>query len=356
MIAVQRFRDLDALPAAARTLLRDDGPAGIFGGETWFRTVLAHAMPSGGTPLFLLASQSGQPLGILPLRMAAGAVESLTTPYSCAFSPAIAGTPDDNTVRVAVCTALARACRAWPVVRLDALDPNDPNVGALIRGAREAGLVVRRFDHFGNWHAPVERLDWPAYLADRPGPLRNTVRRKLAAAGRDGAVLGVHRDGPDLDGAIAAYEDVYARSWKQAEPFPAFNAALARALAPRGQMRLGLFRLNGQAVAAQIWLLANGIATVVKLAHDEAANAASPGTVLTAHMIRHMLETEHAREIDFGRGDDPYKQGWVRARRQKIGLLLIDPRHPRGVAAWARQVAGETARRIYRRRQADKDG
>ena len=121
-------------------------------------------------------------------------------------------------------------------------------------------------------------------------------------------------------------------------------------------MRLGLFRLNGQAVAAQIWLLANGIATVVKLAHDEAANAASPGTVLTAHMIRHMLETEHAREIDFGRGDDPYKQGWVRARRQKIGLLLIDPRHPRGVAAWARQVAGETARRIYRRRQADKDG
>jgi len=355
MIAVQHCHGLDTLPATARALLRDDGPAGIFGGDTWFRTVLAHAMPAGGTSLFLLATQAGLPRGILPLRMAAGAVASLTTPYSCAFSPALAGTPDDA-ARAAVCTALARACRAWPVVRLDALDPDDPNVRALIRGARAAGLLVRWFDHFGNWHAPIESPDWPAYLAERPGPLRNTVRRKHAAAGRDGAVLSVHREGPDLDDAIADYEDVYARSWKQAEPFPAFNAALARALAPRGQVRLGLLRLNGQAVAAQIWLLANGIATVVKLAHDEAANAASPGTVLTAHMIRHMLETEHAREIDFGRGDDPYKQGWVRARRQKIGLLLINPRHPSGLAAWARQVGGDMARRIYRRRQAANGG
>ena len=37
------------------------------------------------------------------------------------------------------------------------------------------------------------------------------------------------------------------------------------------------------------WVLAGGTATVLKLAHDEAARSRSPGTVLTAAMIRGLL-------------------------------------------------------------------
>ena len=86
------------------------------------------------------------------------------------------------------------------------------------------------------------------------------------------------------------------------------------------------------------------MATVLKLAHDDAWRALSPGTVLTAHMIRGLLG-EQVTELDFGRGDDPYKQLWANRRRQRIGVLLADPRQPRGLAALLRHDAGTVLRR-----------
>jgi len=71
---------------------------------------------------------------------------------------------------------------------------------------------------------------------------------------------------------------------------------------------------------------------VLKLAHDDAFRALSPGTVLTAHMIRLLLD-EGASTLDFGRGDDGYKASWAGLRRQRTGILLADPRRVGGVAA-----------------------
>jgi CelD/BcsL family acetyltransferase involved in cellulose biosynthesis len=62
--------------------------------------------------------------------------------------------------------------------------------------------------------------------------------------------------------------------------------------------------------------------------------------VLTALMLRHLLDNEHVARIDFGRGDDPYKQGWAAERRQRIGLLLVNPWRLAGLAALVRHRAG----------------
>ena len=80
-------------------------------------------------------------------------------------------------------------------------------------------------------------------------------------------------------------------------------------------------------------MVAGGTATVLKLAHDEAARARSPGTVLTALMIRALLERDGVAELDFGRGDDAYKSLWAGRRRQRIGVLLVNPRRPLGLLA-----------------------
>ena len=82
-------------------------------------------------------------------------------------------------------------------------------------------------------------------------------------------------------------------------------------------------------------------ATVLKLAYDEAFKAHSPGTVLTALTLRHLLDQEHATEIDFGRGDDDYKQGWAAQRRQRIGLLLVDPWRLSGALQLGRHMLGQ---------------
>ena len=136
-----------------------------------------------------------------------------------------------------------------------------------------------------------------------------------------------------LEPAMADYARVYAASWKEPEPFPQFNPTLMRAAAHAGCLRLGLLRMDGAPVAAQFWLRHECWAGVQKLAHDEAYRQLAPGTVLTALMVRHLLETEGVTELDFGRGDDPYKQLWTGERQQRVGVVLAAPwRAKRGAA------------------------
>jgi len=57
-----------------------------------------------------------------------------------------------------------------------------------------------------------------------------------------------------------------------------------------------------------------------------------------------VLEDDTVRELDFGRGDEAYKQLWVGQRRQRLGVMLADPRHPAGLLEMARQLAGRGRR------------
>ncbi len=130
---------------------------------------------------------------------------------------------------------------------------------------------------------------------------------------------------------------------EKARAVPLFDAALLRAAAAAGVFRLGTLTLDDAPIAAQYWIVCQGVATVLKLAHDEAHRALSPGTVLTAWMIRGLIE-EGGTALDFGRGDDPYKRLWTTRRRRRIGVVLADPWRPRGMAALARQWAGAAMR------------
>jgi hypothetical protein len=251
----------------------------------------------------------------------------------------------DGIGRASVFTAFARFCRSFPTTRLDALDQAVAEEVAL--GCRAAGMAVARFDHFGNWHEDVAGMDWAAWLARRPGASRETIRRRTRRAEKlADARVTLFDSGNDLASGIAAFESVYARSWKEPEPYPAFNPAQISAAGLLGLARLGIWWIGDTAVAAQFWIVEHGRATVLKLAHDEAFKAHSPGTVLTAWMIRHMIEHEHVSGLDFGRGDDPYKQGWVADRRQRMGLMLINPRFPRGMIALSRHTMGRIKARF----------
>ena len=327
--------------------LFDAGP-GFQSRRAWFDATAEAALPAGSRPLIWMVRDAGRPLLLLPMLAGPGRrLGSLTTAYTCLFQPLIAPDATDAALHAAGAAA-ARACRAWPAATLEALDADWPGLPPLLAGLRSGGIVARRFHHFGNWHQPVAGLSWDAYLRGRPGSLRETVRRKTRACERDARVgIEVVRGGPALAATLAAYEKVYARSWKQPEPAPGFNAALLDRAAAAGVLRMGVMRVAGQPVAAQYWTVTDGTAAVLKLAHDDAWRALSPGTVLTAHMIRGLLE-EGVGELDFGRGDDPYKQLWASQRRQRIGVVLANPRQFGGLAALLRHDAGTVARRLRR--------
>ncbi len=336
------FNAVDDLPADAAALF-DAAGDDLFGSQAWYRAVLAAGISNGADARFLLCrSTDGTAAALFPMRSVdrGRGLESLTTLYTCRYQPLIADGVDARTLTESF-LQFARYCRAWPTTRVDALPEDWRHLGRLIDAARSAGLTACQFDHFGNWYEPVRGMTWQDYLSARPGQLRETIRRKLRRSERDAEChFEMITGGERLEPGIDAFESVYRRSWKEPEPFPDFNAALMRHIAPSGVLRLGVLQIGATAVAAQLWVVERDRATVLKLAHDEAFKPASPGTVLTALMLRGLLDDERVAEIDFGRGDDPYKAGWAGLRRQRIGLVLANPRHPRGLAFLGRHALG----------------
>ena len=165
----ETFPAIAALPPGALTLL--DHAAGLFAGRTWWNVVQAHAIPPGGKPAFVVIRSAGQVTALVPLLRTGRQLTSLTTPYTCEYTPLFAAGLDQS-ARVAAMAAFAAFCRPSGVTRLDALPAEWAHLGDLRAGARQPGLQTLRFDHFGNWHEDVANLDWSAYLLSRPGALR----------------------------------------------------------------------------------------------------------------------------------------------------------------------------------------
>lgn len=321
----------------------------FWGSRPWHETVLAHALPGGAEPVAFV--WDGR-VAVTLLR-SGGRLAAFTTPYTQDWRPLAAPGLGDGAWRAAG-RAFAGALRRLPPVRLDTIEPDAAWLAPFLAGLRAGGIVAARFDHTARRTATVAPGEgWPAYLAARPSALRHTVERRLRAASAATRLV-LHRSpGPALASAIASFRAVRAASWKPAEPFPEFDPALIAAAAEAGVLRLGILEdaADGTPIAAQYWILerGSGRALVPKLFHDEGRRASSPGTVLTALMVRHLIEEDRVRLLDFGRGDDPYKTAWAPERRPLIGLLLADPRHPAGAAALARHAAGALRRRLRER-------
>ena len=349
--------DIDALPDDAQALFADPqtgpGVAAITDCQSWYRVLINSARPEGMTPTFALGRVDGRAVELLPLwRGANGALESLGSPYTCLYRPLLAPGLDEAAL-TALGAALARLLRPVAALRLEALDADWPPLVPLLRGIGQGGLVALRFAHFGAWHGPIPPGGWPGYLAARSGQLRETIRRRTARLLREPEFrFEMVAGGQGVEPGIAAFEAVYGQSWKNAEPYPDFNTQWMRRAAVLGLLRLAILWRADVPVAVQYWVLADGTAQVLKLAHAATFDAYSPGTVLTAWAIRQMIEQDGITALDFGRGDDPYKRLWVEHREQRIGIVLANPRKINGLVMILRHAVGGVLRRLKRAQSA----
>lgn len=277
-------------------------------------------------------------------------LRALANMYSVEYG-VVGETPEvDATILSAFAKTIAAERPAWDVVDLGPFERSATCFSRLAYELRTAGFWVQPYFHFGMWYEQVAGRDFATFLASRPGALRNTLKRspvRLEQIGRVKIESACGSDGLAL--AISAYEGVHARSWKPSEPHPNFMPRLMREAAAVGALRLGILRVNGAPIAAQVWIVWHRRATIFKLAHDERYKHASPGSVLTMHMLRRAIEIDRVDEIDFGRGDDPYKRSWLGERREYWCLLACNPRTPRGLAAIVRHHGGAAAARAVRR-------
>ena len=227
------------------------------------------------------------------------------------------------------------------------MDPDGHAFGALLTASRKAGLIPFRYFCFGNWYLPCHGMNWDQYLQTRTKKMRSNIKRmEKKFADAQGRIEFVTAEGPSLDTAIAAYEQVYNSSWKQPEPFPEFVPGLIRLACAAGWLRLGVAYMGEIPVAAQLWLVCHGKAFIYKVAYDEKFAGFSPGTVLTAYLLRYVLENESISEVDYLVGDDPYKKTWMSHRRERWGIVAYNPSTLMGLIGTAWQIAGIARKRI----------
>jgi CelD/BcsL family acetyltransferase involved in cellulose biosynthesis len=128
-------------------------------------------------------------------------------------------------------------------------------------------------------------------------------------------------------------------------------------------LRLGIALVDEQPVAAQLWIVNEGIASIYKLAYDEQFSKYSIGSILTAHLMEYVMECDRVREVDYLIGDDPYKRSWMSHRRERWGVRAFNLRSVNGMCGVVKHIGGSALKKslknvceIFRRKTHRSDG
>ena len=330
---VELFHDLDAVERDADgTLAREHRPS-TFERLDWFRSVHRFTPPAGD--LLVVRAREQSSAAWLFLARQGGKAVPLANWYSLRFGVIEKG-------GAALADVLAEGLRRAGIgsLSLSPLTESDPLAGALKR----RGWLTRFSPSSVNWQVRTAGLSFDEYWAARPSRLRNTAKRRAKTAGLE---LRIHdRFDP---AAWSDYETIYENSWKPAEGSPALMREFAAAEGAAGTLRLGLAYQGGAPVAAQLWTVEAGRATIHKLAYREDAKQHSPGTVLSAEMFRHVIDKDRPELIDFGLGDDAYKAEWMDEKVPLYRLEAYDLKSLKGLAALGRAAGSKLVPRLRSR-------
>jgi CelD/BcsL family acetyltransferase involved in cellulose biosynthesis len=348
---VRRFCSPDDLPAHAKTLLESAAAESSSNSADWYANLARTVYAGAGELSFYTLEEQGQTVAVLPLRIERKGrsihLHALSNFYSPLFEAVIAPSVRLNAL-VTLISALQLDHPQLCSVHLAPMAPESRSYQALVTALRKCGLPVFEFFCFENWYlSPVP--SWAQYIASRSGQLRSTLKRKSAKFLDAGGSFELLTAPDQVSEGASAYLQVYSGSWKQPEPFPDFIPGLMETYARRGELRLGIARVQGRPVAVQLWLVNQGRAEIHKLAYDEAYKNLSPGSLLTAFMMRHAIEQDKVQAIDYLIGSDDYKRDWMSSRRERWGVVAYNPRRLHGMFGLCRELMGRAVRALTRK-------
>lgn len=328
MIEARYHGSVDVLQALSAEGLGGEACA-PFDRPEWF----ALLADTGLAPLVAVARE-GEAVAALALTEAGGRIAPLRNWYSFTWRPLVAPGPAGDRLLEALARGLkARGHR----VTMEPVPGEDGSAERLAGAFRAAGWRVALEPCDTNHVLALRGRSFAQYWESRPGALRSTVKRKQ---GKVDCEVFTRFD----EAAWAAYEAIYAASWKPAEDQPAMLRAFAKAEGAAGRLRLGVARADGVAVAAQCWTVEDSTAYIHKLAHLESHRHLSAGTILSAALFAHVIDTDRVALVDFGTGEAAYKADWMEETRPRFRIDCLDPAAPRAWPAllkrmWRRMTA-----------------
>ncbi|MEP2988767.1 MAG: GNAT family N-acetyltransferase [Parasphingorhabdus sp.] len=275
------------------------------------------------SPAIVHSEENGAQAWMFLMKQGAGSYGALANWYNFTYRPIFTGDFDEIT-KLALLANIATKLRTKAHrVEIAPVPNEDEETSLTERAFEQAGWIVYREKADENHILRVKGRNFDQYWAERPGQLRNTVRRK---AKKNLVSTRIEREFHEED--WEDYLAVYENSWKPSEGNPDFLKKLAQQEAKAGCLRLGLAYIDGKPVAAQFWTVENGEALIHKLAHIEDATKSSPGTLLSVAMFQHVMDIDHVNLIDFGTGNDGYKRDWMEEVRDRYRLTLFWPNNP----------------------------
>ena len=323
VIVVNYHDDLNEVQGGAAGLARlaalpADAP---FDRLTWWQGLVEHCAL---IPLLAVASD-GADCAVLALQRSGRELCALANWYTFRWQPLTS--PGGGALLTALARDLAKQTHR---ITLSPLPDENGETAQLEAAFRAAGWSTFRTACDVNHVLPVGGRSYAEYLAARPGQVRTTLKRKASK-------VTVTIETAFNPNSWAAYEAIYAESWKPGEGSPAFLRAFAEAEGAAGRLRLGLACADGVPVAAQLWTVEHGTAFIHKLAHTEAAKPLSPGTTLSAALFEQVIDRDRVQLVDFGTGNDGYKRDWMEQVRPRFRLECYRAAAPQNWAAIARQ-------------------
>ena len=352
-VPVQVYGKFAELPASYTDLFDASRRQDFFLTRDWFQNFANTALqpgtslriygismpdqPNRAAGMFVAASMPQH--GVLPLRK----LSALTNYYTCFYAPHLSVSGDPVQTLQALAKAWAAERPRWDEIEIRPLDVGSEEFSLLEKALKMAGFAVQKYFCFGNWYLPVQGQSYEEYHERLPSALKNTLRkrrRNLEKTGR--GVIEIITGGERLEAAIQAFTKLYEETWKHPEPYPDFVPGLIRTCAEMGALRLGLIFVGGEPAAAQLWMVNHGAALVYKSAYDRRFADLSVGSILRAAVTQHVLDVDKVDEIDYLSGDEAYKRDWVTHRRERWGILAMNPRTPRGAVSIARNLGLHT--------------
>jgi hypothetical protein len=223
----------------------------------------------------------------------------------------------------------------WDAIDLRRLRRGDPAIDALA-----AAFGRREIEH--GWTLNVEPedvcpvaslpegLDYEDFLGSLGKKERHEIRRKVRRAEAAGEVT-LH-ESPNPLGDLDAFIDLHQRRWGDDGLFPPTPGGNASRLfvrrlfelfgsGPESPIRLSFLTVDGRRIASGIHFDDGERIYYYNAGVDPEARDLSPGVVMVARYVQRAIELGR-RQLDFLRGDEPYKYEWG-AVDEPIQRLLV---------------------------------
>ena len=355
-IAVEVYSSFDALPPSLTQFLAAAGERSFFRGIPWFRTMLATAGPRTDSPRIYAALCGGRPAAVLVARerknagrlkrhMLLGPSRGL---YVTLYAPIIDAELGPAGL-AAIARAIARARPRFDVLRFDGLDRHAPEFAAFAAALRRAGLLRQVFANFYNCYGAIDGETVARYLERLPPEQRELIETKVRALAQSGrGRFEMIEGGATLKAALIDYALVDVQGPSDPEPYPDCAAEVFRIAAEAGGLRLGLYYIDGEPAAAQAWIVSGGQATIWRSHHAYKFFTLFAETALTYEMFGRVLAGGQVREIDYGAGHDEMIRDWFSRDRERVGVLVFNPRTAKGLMSAAWHIGGHAAKAAAR--------